>query len=145
MSGGSSAFDVTLRSALKYVLREMGPAAREFYRRLEGGELATTYCPACERFRFPPRDRCRHCGGRTEWRLLSRRGRVYAYTQQERGLRFTAPETVGIVELEEHVRLFGLFEDPYEALALEAPVAIHLREDAAGLTLLAFRLDPTNG
>ena len=42
---------------LKYVLRDMGPAAREFYRRLERGALATTYCMSCEELRFPPRQR----------------------------------------------------------------------------------------
>jgi uncharacterized protein len=127
-------------NTLKYVLRDMGPAAREFYRRLESGELATTWCGACERPFFPPRERCAQCGGLVAWRELSRRGRVYAFTQQERGLRFTTPDVIGIVALDEGVRVFGLFEDPFERLAIGAPIEVGLRPDDAGLTLLVFRL-----
>ena len=125
---------------LKYVLRDMGPPAREFYRRLEAGSLATTWCSACERPRFPPRERCPDCGGEVAWRELSRRGRVYAFTQQERGLRFTTPDVIGIADLDEGVRVFGVFEEPFERLAIAAPLEVELRPDDAGLTLLVFRL-----
>lgn len=128
--------------ALKYVLRDMNPPAREFYRRLEGGELATTFCAACARFRFPPRMRCPECSGVTEWRRLSGRGSVYSFTQQTRALRFTAPEVIGIAELEEGVRLFGVFEAPFETLAIGGPIEVHPRKDSLGLTLLGFRSRP---
>jgi uncharacterized OB-fold protein len=126
--------------ALKYVLREMGAAAREFYRRLEADELATTYCPACERFSFPPRERCAECGGTAAWRPLGGRGSVYAFTAQERGLRFTAPDVVGVVELEEGVRVFGVFEQELDRLAIGDPVEVYMRRDVPGLTLLGFRV-----
>jgi uncharacterized protein len=125
---------------LKYVLRDMGPAAREFYDRLAAGSLSTTWCGACERPFFPPRGRCTQCGDRLAWRELSRRGHVYAFTQQERGLRFTAPDVIGVAALEEGVRVFGLFENPFERLAIGAPLEVELRPDDAGLTLLVFRL-----
>jgi uncharacterized OB-fold protein len=126
--------------ALKHVFREMGPAAREFYRRLDEGTLSTTWCPECGRPFFPPRERCTHCGGALAWRELSGRGAIYAYTQQERGLRFTAPDVIGIVELVEGVRIFGVFEEPIDHLVIGAPVDVVLRPDNAGLTLLVFRL-----
>jgi uncharacterized OB-fold protein len=128
------------RAALKHVLREMGPAAREFYRRLAEGELATTGCDACALLSFPPRQRCPRCSHATSWRSLARRGRVYAFTQQERGLRFLAPDTIGIVELEEGVRVFGVFDDPFERLAIGLPVEVEPRADSGGLTLLRFKL-----
>jgi uncharacterized OB-fold protein len=124
---------------LKYVLRDMGSAAREFYRRLDAGRLASTRCPSCDRLRFPPRERCPACGSATEWSELSGRGTVYAFTQQERGLRFTAPEVLGVVELEEGVRVFGLLEAPFESLAIGQQVELRLRRDVPGLTLLAFQ------
>lgn len=124
---------------LKYVLRDMGSAAREFYRRLDSGRLATTHCPACDELRFPPRDRCPSCGTATRWQELSGRGAVYAFTQQERGLRFTAPDVLGVVELEEGVRVFGLLEAPFESLAIGQPVQLRLRRDVPPMTLLAFR------
>ena len=126
--------------ALKYVLRDMGALTREFYRRLEAGELASTFCPSCDRHVFPPRERCPGCADPLDWRALSGKGKVYAFTQQERGLRFTKPDVVGIAELEEGIRVFGVFDDEYEELAIESPVEIHLRHDVAGLTLLAFSL-----
>jgi uncharacterized protein len=126
--------------SLKYVLREMGGGARDFYRRLGEGELATTFCEPCERFCFPPRERCSECGGDLQWRELSGRGTVYAFTQQERGLRFTAPDVVGIAELEEGVRVFGVFEEQYESLAIGQPIEVHLCRGVPGLTLLGFRL-----
>ena len=125
--------------SLKYVLRDMSATAREFYDRLDRGELATTFCRACDEFGFPPRKRCPLCFGATDWRRLSGRGRVYAFTQQTRGLRFTAPDVIGIAELEEGVRLFGLFEAPFETLAIGHPIEVHPRRDASGLTLLGFR------
>ena len=125
---------------LKYVLRDLGPLAREFYARLSDGTLSTTWCAPCDRPFFPPRERCAECGALLEWRPLAPRGIVYAFTQQERGLRFTTPDTVGVVELEEGVRVFGLFEDQFDRLAIGAPVEIATRRDDAGLTLLVFRL-----
>jgi uncharacterized OB-fold protein len=126
--------------ALKYVLRELGPAAREFYRRLADDELSTTFCATCDRFSFPPRQRCAECGGTQDWRRLSGRGEVYAFTAQERGLRFTAPEVVGIAELDEGVRVFGVFDESLGELEIGAPLEVHLRRDVSGLTLLGFRL-----
>ena len=123
---------------LKYVLRDMGPAAREFYRRLDQGELATTYCAACEELRFPPRARCAACGQATIWRQLSGRGTVHAFTQQERGLRYTAPHVLGVVDLEEGVRVFGLLDAPFESLAIGQPVKARPLTDVPGITLLAF-------
>ena len=125
--------------SLKYVLRDMGSAAREFYRRLAEGRLATTHCPSCDELRFPPRERCAACGGRTAWRELSGRGTVYAFTQQERGLRFIAPDVVGVIELEEGVRVFGLLATPFGSLSIGQPVELEPRADDAGLTLLVFR------
>jgi len=125
---------------LKYVLREMPGTAREFYARLGRGQLATTRCCSCAQLRFPPRSRCPACGGKTRWEPLSGHGRVYAFTQQERGLAFTTPDVIGIVELEEGVRVFGVFEQPIDRLAVGAPVEVVPRAQPAGLTLLAFTL-----
>lgn len=127
-------------AALKYVLRDLGAPAREFYRRLEAGELATTFCPSCDRHIFPPRERCPDCSESLDWRRLSGKGTVYAFTQQERGLRFIAPDVVGIAELEEGIRVFGVFDDEYGELAIGSPVEVRLRHDVPGLTLLAFTL-----
>ena len=124
---------------LKYVLRDMGPAGREFYRRLAADELATTYCAACDDLRFPPREHCPACGEATEWRQLSGRGSLHAFTQQERGLRFTVPHVIGVVELEEGVRVFGLLDAPFDELAIGQGMTAAPLNDVPGITLLVFR------
>jgi hypothetical protein len=124
---------------LKYVLRDMGPAGREFYRRLGEGEIATTHCAGCDDLRFPPREHCPSCGQATGWRQLSGRGTVHAFTQQERGLRFTAPHVIGVVELEEGVRVFGLIAAPFDELAIGQAVTASPLRDVPGITLLSFR------
>jgi uncharacterized OB-fold protein len=126
--------------ALKYVLRDMGAPAREFYRRLEAGELATTFCSSCDRHVFPPRGRCPDCASSLEWRALSGRGMVYAFTQQERGLRFTSPDVIGIAELEEGVRVFGVFDPADGTPTIGQPIDVSFRRDVPGLTLLGFTL-----
>jgi uncharacterized OB-fold protein len=125
---------------LKYVIRELAPVAREFYRRIEAGELATTFCESCKRFSFPPRERCASCGAGLGWRRLSGHGSVYAFTAMERGLRFTAPTVVGIAELEEGVRVFGVFDERLEELEIGLPLEVHMRRDVPGLTLLGFKV-----
>ncbi len=131
------------RAAVKHVLREMGPAAREFYGRLGDGALETTRCERCGELRFPPRERCPSCGGPASWTPLEPWGRVYAFTWQECGLRFVAPAVIGVVELEQGVRVFGVFEAAHDELAIGMPVDVALRPDPSGLTLLAFTLRPS--
>jgi len=92
------------------------------------------------RFSFPPRRLCSQCGVELSWRQLSGRGSVYAFTSQERGLRFTAPDVVGIAELEEGIRVFGVFDEGLEKLEIGQPLEVLLRRDVQGLTLLGFRL-----
>lgn len=123
----------------KYLLRDMGPAAREFYRRLaEEGELATTWCEPCGRASFPPRPRCLRCRAAQEWRELPRRGTLHAFTTQERALRFGAPAVLALAEVE-GILLPGIAEAPFEELRIAQEIAVELRpEPETGLTLLAF-------
>ena len=123
----------------KYLVRDMDPAAREFYRRLtEEGNIATTRCERCRRTSFPPRLRCPTCGAPLRWVELPRRGRLYAFTTQETASRFRAPAVLALAELGEAV-LPGIVDAPYESLAIGQEVRVELRhEPETGLTLLAF-------
>lgn len=124
---------------VKYLAREMDPAAREFYRRLsEDGQLATTHCPRCRASTFPPRPRCPDCGADQDWRELPRSGRLHAFTTQESALRFTAPTVLALVELG-GVIVPGVVEAPYERLRIGEQVEAQPRlEPETGLTLIGF-------
>jgi uncharacterized OB-fold protein len=123
---------------LKHLRREMDGTAREFYRRLAEGRLSTTECPDCGRVSFPPRDRCAGCTAQQRWIDLPLEGRLFAFTTQERALRFTAPAVLALAEVGP-VILPGIAEGPYERLRIGQEVGIALRpEPETGLTLLAF-------
>ena len=123
---------------LKHLAAEMDEAARELYRRLERGEVATTRCARCERTAFPPRTRCPACWAEQEWVELPREGTLHAFTTQEVGLRFRAPAVLGLAEVGDAV-LPGVVDGAYESLRIGQPVRVETRpEPDTGLTLLAF-------
>ena len=127
----------------KYVERALDDAAREYYRRLsEEGAPATTHCPACEETSFPPRLRCRTCGGETAWVELPTRGTLYAFTAQEAALRHPAPALLAMVQLGDVV-LPAICGAAYEDTQIGDEVEVEpLPEPEVGLTLLrAVRLD----
>jgi uncharacterized OB-fold protein len=116
----------------------MDDVDREFYRRLEAGSVWTTSCARCGRTAFPPSARCDACGEEQRWVELPRSGRLFAFTTQERALRFRAPAVLALAELGEAL-VPGIVEAPYERLAIGQEVDVALRaEPETGLTLIAF-------
>lgn len=105
---------------LRYTRRDLPPVAVAFYERLAAGELCVSRCGECEAVSFPPRDFCRRCGSGA-WALEPHpgEGALYAFTTQERALRFAAPDVVGLVELDGAVgRGFGVIRAPVDELAI---------------------------
>ena len=124
----------------KHLERVMGPAAREYYRRLaEEDELATTRCPRCERVSFPPLERCARCGAATEWVALPRHGRLEAFTTQETSLRFAAPAVLALARMGE-ATVPGIVDEAYDELRIGDEVeARAVAEPALGLSLVRYR------
>lgn len=124
--------------AAKHLAREMGDVAREFYRRLEDGQLATTRCERCGRTSFPPVARCPRCGEAPAWVELPRRGRLYAFTTQETALRFRAPAVLALAEVGE-VTVPGIADGEYGEFAIGDEVLVEQTpEPETGLTVLTF-------
>ena len=130
----------SLPPAVKYLTREMDDLAREFYRRLgDDGVLATTRCDRCDQSSFPPRARCVHCGSSQRWVPLPESGRLYAFTTQERALRFQAPWVLALAEFGDVV-VPGVVDQRYEALSIgQAVTAAGKQEPDTGLTLVRFK------
>jgi uncharacterized OB-fold protein len=125
-------------SPSKYLLREMSPAADEFYRRLAGGRLSTTCCESCGGTSFPPRERCPSCGVAEAWVELPMEGRLHAFTTQETALRFAAPAVLALAELGDAV-VPGIMSVPYAELRVGQQVTARpFPEPESGLTLLEF-------
>ena len=68
---------------------------------------------------------------------LSGRGRLAAFSTQERAIRFAAPDVIGLVDLDEGVRLLSHVVGRYEDLAIGAPVRVDFVE-ADGQVLHRF-------
>ena len=92
----------------------------------------TTGCGACGQLTFPPRQHCPECwSDEMNWTELSGRGVLYARTTihaTARQFQDEAPYSVGIVDLEEGIRLVtGLIDEP-------APIK---NDDAIRLVILS--------
>jgi uncharacterized OB-fold protein len=86
-------------------------AALHYWQSAADGKLVLQRCVDCGAFQFYPRALCATCAGETEWVDASGRGTLYTFTiiRQNRSEAFVrlSPYAVGIVELEEGVRMMS--------------------------------------
>jgi uncharacterized OB-fold protein len=89
------------------------PLTAPFWAAAREGRLVAQSCATCGYLRWPPGPICTECltpGG--EWTEVSPHGTLYSYAEYHRALdpRFAAdvPYTVGLVELDEGPRMYGL-------------------------------------
>jgi uncharacterized OB-fold protein len=119
------AIDQRTRAARRYYGDE---ACERFHRELAEGRFRSTRCPSCGETAFPPRSFCPWCLAReVEWVDLPRRGLLYAFTTQERSLRFSRPDVLGLVELPGVGRILTRIAAAFDTLAIgiEVEVAFH--------------------
>lgn len=115
-------------------------ATKEFYERLKKHDFSAPECKRCKKFIFPPRPFCPLCYDKDlEWKKLPAEGILYAFTQQERALRFSKPDVIGIVELEGVGRIITKIGAPYESLKIGMKVYLDFIEIENGMVLHQFR------
>ncbi len=128
----------------KYTLKALehygDSSTKEFYERLKKRDFSAPYCESCKKYTFPPRPFCPYCF-RTVliWRKLPETGRLYAFTQQERALRFSKPDVIGIVELEGVGRFVTRINAPFESLKIGMEVVLDFIEVENGMVLHQFK------
>jgi len=128
-----------IKSYTQKALEHYGDSAtKKFYEFLSNKEFKTTKCKKCEKPFFPPRPFCSHCLGEDiEWVDMPKKGKLYAFTQQERSLRFGKPDVIGIVELEGIGKILTRINAPFESLKIG--MELHLDFiDVGGLILHQF-------
>jgi uncharacterized protein len=90
-------------------------ASRHYWQSAAEGRLVVQCCTSCDAYQFYPRALCASCAGETEWVDASGRGTLHTFTviRQNRSEAFAAlsPYAVGIVELEEGVRMMSNIVD----------------------------------
>ena len=117
----------------------MDAVAARFFDELRERRLATTRCRACGSLWLPPRAWCPGCLSEgLEWVALSGRGRLVAFSTQELGARFSAPDVIGLVNLDEGVRILSHIAGRYEDLSIGDAVAVDFVEPEPGLVLHRF-------
>ena len=127
--------------AMEIEVREYGDeAAEKFYNHLKGREFKTTRCNSCGEVGLPPRMFCPACFGTdVEWIDLPKRGTLFAFTQQERSLRFGKPDVIGVVELPGVGRLLTRIDAPFESLSIGMDVELDFLDVSGEQTLHQFR------
>lgn len=116
---------------------------RFFWEGAQRHELRIQRCLRCGRLLVPPGPRCPHCGSfEMGWIVASGGGRLYSFAVPEhpKVAGFSYPLTVGLVELDEGVRvvanLVGL--DPHGDVSIGMPLELCWLE-GGGLPLPQFR------
>jgi uncharacterized OB-fold protein len=119
--------------------------ADRFFTELRGRRLMTTRCRACGSLRFPPRAWCPDCLSEDlEWVELSGRGRLAAFSTQETAIRFRAPDVIGLVDLDDGVRVLSHIAGRYEDLSIGDAVSVDFVEVEPGLVLHSFMPDASS-
>ena len=127
-------------NAMEVEVAEYGDeASKEFYRLLKRREFKTTRCKSCADVALPPRMFCPACFGTdVEWIDLPRRGKLYAFSQQDRALRFSKPDVIGVVELEGAGRLLTRIDAPLDQLSIDMEVEVDFLDVSENQTLHQF-------
>lgn len=103
----------------------MSEHAKKDWLESDGGlVLVGGHCAGCGRKFFPEKRHCPGCGADTISAVeLSRRGLLYSYSTIHAAPRgFRVPYTVGFVDLEDGVRVFGQIDGGPSGLVLDEPM-----------------------
>ncbi len=117
--------------------------SRPFWDGIREGRFQARRCRPCRQLYFPPHMICPFCFGTDlEWVTLSGRGRLYAFTRMwavPKPFRSKVPYVVGVVDLDEELRVFAKIQGAYENLAIGARVAFEPELLARDIYLFTFR------
>ncbi|TNE32915.1 MAG: Zn-ribbon domain-containing OB-fold protein [Alphaproteobacteria bacterium] len=101
---------------------------RWFWQGLGDGLFQSTRCRECDRISFPPRPDCPNClASNMEWTSLTRRGTIYTTTlirAVPTPFIESAPLPVGVIDLEDGVRLLCWLVEGAGRLPLDSTVEI---------------------
>lgn len=130
----------TIKKYTLNAIKHYGDSATlEFYERLKKHDFSAPKCEKCRQFVFPPRIFCPQCYGENlTWEKLPTEGTLYAFTQQERALRFSKPDVIGIVTIEGLGNILTKIGAPYESLKIGMNLRVDFIEIENGIVLHQF-------
>ncbi len=138
---GLDEFSEMINNAMEIEVKEYGDdATQNFYKNLKNKKFVTTKCKDCGEVSLPPRMFCPECfETNIEWIDLPEKGSLFAFTQQERSLRFGKPDVIGVVELEGAGKLLTRIDAPYESLSIGDTMELDFIDISKEQTLHQFR------
>lgn len=115
-----------------------------YWEAVNRGELLIQQCDDCTQHIFYPRSICPHCfSDHISWVKATGKGRIYSYTVVHRAFGPFAAETpyvVGLVELDEGVRMMTRILGPREEVAIDKTVEVTFVQMGEDFKLPYFKL-----
>ena len=115
-----------------------------FWEGVNRGELLIQRCDDCSKHIFYPRSICPHCFSENiSWVKSEGKGRIYSYTVVHRAFgpfASDAPFTVGIVELDEGVRMTTRIIGNREDIAIDRSVEVIFQQMDEDWSLPYFKV-----
>jgi uncharacterized OB-fold protein len=136
----AEATDTKIRKPVPYP----GPESLPFWEGAKAQRLLLPLCNVCNRFWFPPTQRCAHClSADFVWRESSGKGRVYSFVVYHRvyhrGFEDEVPYVVAIVELDEGPRLItNIVGVAPDEVRCDMRVKVMFDESEPGVTIPKF-------
>lgn len=118
--------------------------SRPFWEGASRHKLMIQRCKSCQKHIFYPRFVCPHCfSEEVEWVEASGKGKIHSYTIVHRApppFQGQAPYAVGLIELEEGVRMISRIVGPRENISIDKAVSVVFEKVNDELTLPYFQL-----
>ncbi|MDN4493508.1 Zn-ribbon domain-containing OB-fold protein [Ureibacillus aquaedulcis] len=118
--------------------------SKPFWDGLMNEKLLIQYCSDCHQYIFYPRTICPHCFSEDiSWQESCGNGRIYSYTVVHQAFgqfKGDTPFVVGIIELDEGVRMMSRIIGDKEQIAIDQPVSVVFAKVENELVLPYFQV-----
>lgn len=122
----------------------MNDESKPYWSGLQEGKLLIQYCDDCCQSIFYPRTLCPNCFSENiRWQEASGFGKIYSYTVVHQAFgpfRKETPFVVGIVELDEGVRMMTRFLGKREDIVIDKRVSVVFTEIEENVVLPYFQI-----
>ena len=116
-----------------------------FWEGVQNHELKLQHCDDCQDYIFYPRLLCPNCfSDNLTWRNTSGKGVIHSYTVVHKAMppfNEETPYVVGIIELQEGVRMMSRIEGERSEIEIEKPVSVVYKQVDEETTLPYFQID----
>ncbi|WP_134705119.1 Zn-ribbon domain-containing OB-fold protein [Ammoniphilus sp. YIM 78166] len=121
--------------------------SRPFWEGAKDQKLMIQQCEECQKFIFYPRILCPHCfSEHVKWVEASGHGRIHSYTVVHKAMppfKDQTPYVVGIIELNEGVRMMSRIVGERDQISIDKPVTVVYEKIDDEVTLPYFQLSET--